>query len=733
MAPPGRFTGNSFNMIKSATMILLLALCLAACDQHDTDAEATDPQHDSETASNTESARPPARASSFGHYEGYSEPVFDGFVRESVYVPVNDGTRLALDIYHPTAAGVKSSRPLPVALQVTRYWRAFEKDDGTLLTSSGEIPSGQNKLQFRDPSIPPGADENANTNQELMRHGYVVVAMDSRGTGSSFGVQSADLSLEIQDMKTIIDWLAAQDWSTDKVGMLGASWLGFIQFVAALGNPEPLAAIFPTVANFPDFQRIGSARGAYIKGAMLTMRKTLVGLSEVKDEGQSGTDALASIFGEGIVGPARVDEDVDGSLRQLAREGQGSATFEMYIAPILAHPAIQQAIETLGLDSPDKVIDTLFYADALNEALKGKPELRAALTQAQWPQPQQTLAIVDFMLTNVNKANVPSYIWDGWQDPMPNERILWYYNLEAPRRLTMGPWSHGPDEPDDPSARAYTALMTTEVLRWFDYWLKDIDNGVMDEDPLVYAVMQDKNSWEWRHGRDFPPPEASTLPLYFSAGPSGSIESANDGFLVQTAPGESGQKDEYTVDYTANSGEHTRYHDAAGGGPIEYLDLAPNDAKGLTYTTPPLTEDIVTAGFPLVTLYAQADTADLVFGVYLEEVSPNGQSTMISQGFIRSSHRTPWTAPYDTHGVPWTSSLEADVLSAPPLTGEPVKLHWALEPVANRWDKGNRIRVTVVNADETVVWVIPQNPPPQVSLWRDAEYPSRIELHTLSE
>jgi hypothetical protein len=43
----------------------------------------------------------------------------------------------------------------------------------------------------------------------------------------------------------------------------------------------------------------------------------------------------------------------------------------------------------------------------------------------------------------------------------------------------MGPWSHGPDEPDDPSARAYTALMTTDVLRWFDYWLKGIDNGVM--------------------------------------------------------------------------------------------------------------------------------------------------------------------------------------------------------------------------------------------------------------
>ena len=716
---------NPFRSRVLTVSLLLLALGLSGCGEAEREAA---PAATAETEPVTVDT---GRISSFGEYQGYSQPAFDGFARESVYVPVADGTRIALDIFHPTRSGRKPNEPLPVAFQVTRYWRAFELKDGSLRTGPGLLPPGESSADLRDPSLPLEGDENVNTDQELLRHGYIVVVMDSRGTGASFGTQTQDFSAEMSDMKQVIEWIAAQSWSDGKVGMYGVSWLGFIQFIAALGQPEPLKALFPAVANFPDFQRIGSPRGGYLKGAMLTMRKTLVGLSDVEDAGQAGGDALAALFGEDVAGVARVDEDSDGSLRDQARAGHGSASFDMYIAPVMAHPVVQEAVETLELDTPDQVIDTLFYADALNTALQGHPELRDRLAAAQWPQPQMALSMVDFMLGGLSKAAIPTYLWDGWQDPGPTERMLWYFNLDMPRRLTMGPWSHGPNEPDDPSARAYTALMTVEILRWFDYWLRGIDNGVMDEQALAYAVMQDKNSWEWRHADTFPPPESKPMELYFGEGRSGSSDSVNDGRLVAAAPDGSGDRDEVQVDYSANSGNHTRYHDATGGGPIDYPDFAPNDARGLTYTSDPLESDIVTAGFPLVTLYADASIADPVFAVYLEEVTPDGRSTMVSLGAIRASHRAPWKPPYDTNGVPWTSSMEADIMAAAPLTDGPQKIHYALEPVSNRWDKGNRIRLTVMNADETVLWVIPHDPPPTVGIWRDAQHPSMLQLQVI--
>ncbi len=715
-------------------LLLALVLCLTACQPEQVGGPQQPPEgthdgaHENDLRVDTAEVEP---RSEFGIYRGYSNAEFDGFERQSQYVEVSDGTRIAIDIFHPTAAGLRAGEPMPVAFQVTRYWRAYEKEDGSILTGAGEIAPQTNALLLKDPTAALEPNENVNTNQELLRHGYVLVVMDSRGTGASFGVQTQALMLEINDMGDVMDWIVEQPWSTDKIGMFGASWLGFIQLIAALGRNEALAALFPAVANFVDFTRIGSPRGAYIKGAMLTMRKTLVGLSEMEDAGQGAKDALASIFGEGIIGPATVDADSDGSLRAEARAAQGSATFEMYIAAVLAHPAIQQAIEALELDTPDKVIDTLFYADALNLALQDQPELRQVLLDAQWPQQEQSLAAVDFVLGTLNQVDVPTYLWDGWQDPGPNERMLWYYNLDGPRRLTMGPWSHGPNEQDDASARAYTALMTTEILRWFDHWLKGIDNGIVNEEPLVYAVMQDRENWEWRHDNEFPPADSTALQLYFSAGPSGSVASVNDGGLSRERTAGHGSKDVITVDYTANSGSHTRYHDATGGGPIEYPDFAANDAKGLTYTTAPLEEDILTAGFPLITLHAEASIADPVFVVYLEEVTATGQSTMISQGSIRASHRTPWEPPYKTNGIPWTSSLVADVSAAESLSEGPAKIHFALEPVSNRWDKGNRIRVSVLNADETVIWVIPQDPPPRVTLWRDAEFASHIELRVI--
>ncbi|MGE0552215.1 MAG: CocE/NonD family hydrolase, partial [Gemmatimonadales bacterium] len=312
------------------------------------------------------------RASSFGVYRGYSQPRYDSFVRESRYVPVEDGTRIAIDIYRPAVGGEMATAPLPVALYVTRYWRASELEDGSIRTMPGAIPAGQRWAPLLDTADYRSERGWAAVSGELLRHGYIVVGMDSRGTGVSFGVQSVGLSAEASDMRQVIEWLAAQPWTTDKVGMFGASWPGIIQLIAAIAKPPSLAAIFPAVPNFIDTYRILRPGGVYIKGAALTMRKTLVGLSEVKDQGQTGSTYGRVAGGKRVVGPARVDEDLDGALRASARVKHGSASFAGFIDGIVSHPEVKAVADSLGLESIDEIINTLFFADSLDRALEGR-------------------------------------------------------------------------------------------------------------------------------------------------------------------------------------------------------------------------------------------------------------------------------------------------------------------------------------------------------------------------
>jgi len=492
-----------------------------------------------------------------------------------------------------------------------------------------------------------------------------------------------------------------------------------------------LAAIFPAVPNFPDWYRIFAAGGVFRKAAALTMRKSLVNLSDVKDAGQLEEVVEVDKPALQVVGVARVDADVDGSLRTEARVQQGEASFSGYIEPVLAHPAIQEAIRTLDLQSVDSQIETLFHADALDKALEGYPELRATLVAAEGPQTLESAQAGFDFIQQFRASSVPAYFWDGWQDPAPSERMLYFFNLDQPGKLSVGPWSHGPNEPDDAREFAHIELAAVEMLRWFDYWLKGIDNGIVEEPKINYAVAQDQNRWQWRAADTFPPADTTAVDFFFSGESSGSIQSVNDGLLTRQTPGPGPQTDEYAADYSLWVGPRTRNHDATGGGPIKYDDLAPNDAKALTYTTAPLASPVCPLPRSIVSFFASSTVEKLNFIVYLEEVDPSGKSSLVTQGAIRSSHRTLRHPLYETNGIPWPSSLVEDINNTAPLTQGPVEIRFSLEPIAKLFTAGNRIRVTITNADENLILTFPDKPRPVTSIWRDADHPSKVTLHVL--
>ncbi|MDP2932495.1 MAG: CocE/NonD family hydrolase [Chloroflexota bacterium] len=155
-----------------------------------------------------------------------SQPKYKLKVEKNVMVPMRDGTRIAIDIYHPDARG-----KFPALLSTANY----SKDVQAL-----PIPKGT-PIDFR---LGNGGIEAGNSEYFVSR-GYVHVNADARGTGFSEGQYGFLGRKEQEDGYDLIEWMAKQPWCSGNVGMLGMSYFAMIQYLIAGLNPPHLKAIFP--------------------------------------------------------------------------------------------------------------------------------------------------------------------------------------------------------------------------------------------------------------------------------------------------------------------------------------------------------------------------------------------------------------------------------------------------------------------------------------------------------
>jgi predicted acyl esterase len=112
--------------------------------------------------------------------------------------------------------------------------------------------------------------------------------------------------------------------------------------------------------------------------------------------------------------------------------------------------------------------------------------------------------------------------------------------------------------------------------------------------------------------------------------------------------------------------------------------------------------------------------------MYLEEVDRQGNSTYVSQGNLRASHRLLSPAPFNNFGLPWHNHFGSEVQPIP--SGEPIELVFDLLPTAYRFQAGNRVRLTVAFADADSFHTPVLDPAPHVSLLRDATHASFVEM-----
>jgi uncharacterized protein len=578
------------------------------------------------TAASLPTNTPEGRLSQPGKYEGYSQPLYDERSSTSQYITMRDGTKLAALIIRPAQDGKTVSTPLPVVWAHNIYHREVILSEWSYLLN-------------------------------LVKYGYILVSVDARGTGASYGTFRGPFSPEeTNDAYEITEWLAAQPWSTGKIGMYGRSYLGVNQYMAASKAPPHLKAIFPEMAEFDHYSL------TYPGGVF--------------------HDEFFRQWGNKVkklnTGGSPVTEDLDGSLLQAALKDHAGN------------------LDVFDMFSP------LPYRDSVS-----------ALTGAQ---PYIVSNPANY-LKEIRSSGVAVYHWDGWLDMFPKDGLLWYNNLTNPKKIVIGPWAH---------PQLGLLDLVTEELRWYDYWLKGIDNGVMSEAPIYYYTMGEGKNSGWHSAWQWPLPEQKLTTYYFDGAKAGSVDSVNDGSFSLALPAPTPGVDEYQVDYSTTVGKGTRW--AAGYdlmSPIYPNTLMFNDEKGLTYTTPPLTAEVEVTGHPVVHLWVTSSARDGDFFVYLEDVSEASYSKYVTEGTLRASHRAVSTAPYNNLGLPYHRSNAEDIADLP---DQPVELVFDLIPTSYIFAPGHRIRVTITGADKDTALTPQLDPPPTVHLYREANHASYIVL-----
>jgi putative CocE/NonD family hydrolase len=612
------------------------------------------------------------KISRFGKYQGYSEAAYDGNERHSDYLMLSDGTRLAYDLILPTKKGVAADKPLPVLFKYTPYTRAFtifDKDGKNIIAGLFDLGWKEKaylRLRYWFDKQGHLMDAVFRTKylERMLKHGYAIIVVERPGTGASFGVMNASFEVGAKEVNEILNWIAAQKWCDGNIGMFGDSFQAMIQFAAVTaGNPH-LKAIFPTSSGFDLFSSVNYPGGV--------LNKTFA----------SFFSWATSFMESGVLTP--VDSDKDGSLLAQARKERGAST--------------------LGKQSETWFRQFPFRDSATSNGIK------------IWEGPANLYPLLE----RINRAGVPIYMTNGWYDLFSgaSEMFLWYANLTVPKRLLVRPADHSEVEKNQ-----FDLDYGAEAHRWFDYWLKGIDNGIMKEPSIYYYVMGASKKDAWRTGNQWPVANQKLTRFYFGEGRTGSVASVNDGFLRPETPGHKDAADAYTVDYSTTSGKFSRWY--AVNWPRSYPDMQANDQKALTYTTPPLESDMEITGHPLLNLWFVTDAPDLDFFIYLEEVD-GSKSTYLTEGSLRASHRALSKAPYNNLNLPYHSHCKSDLAPIP--AGQPVELVFNLLPTSYRFKKGNRIRITVAFADADNFETPVIDPVPKVRLLRDVNHPSLIEL-----
>ncbi|MBO0777739.1 MAG: CocE/NonD family hydrolase [Ktedonobacteraceae bacterium] len=526
--------------------------------------------------------------------------------------------------------------------------------DGAILRANVYRPAGDGKWPVLLTRLPygkdlPGAGGGMDPAQAA-RQGYVVIIQDTRGRFASSG-EWDPFRNEAQDGVDTIEWASKLRYSDGNVGMFGASYFGFTQWITAVQQPSALKAMVPFITWDDPLQGVLFRGGALELGTTANWQ-TMMGLNVLMRRHQNDPDPRN--LGHAVYA---LVQDMDA----LGKQGYWSLPLKEF-APLKRNDVSPSFFETIEHPMERAQVDHM--------TILGKHE----------------------------QASVPAFNAGGWYDIFLKGTIANFKTMRehgsTPQarqsKLIIGPWTHG--GVTNPIGEMNFGFASTAgfidlkidfislQLRWFDHWLKGVENGIQDEPPIKLFVM---GANVWRDEHEWPLARAVETRYYLHS--EGHANTLNgDGTLSITSPQEE-PSDQYHYDPNNPIITHGGALLMSPEYPAGPRDQRQTESREdvLVYSTPPLEEDVEVTGPVTVHLWANSSAPDTDFVARLVDVHPDGYAQNLTDGIIRARYRN-------------FEQGEAPSLIEP---GRAYEYEIDLWATSNLFKKGHRIRLDVTSSN----------------------------------
>ena len=610
-----------------------------------------------------------------------TEPRYEVVVSKNVMIAMRDGVKLATDIYSPARNGVPVNGKFPTIMERTPY-----NKDGGLPNSAGYIT--------------PLATE------YFVPRGYVVVLQDVRGRYRSGGHWRA-VQDDPNDGFDTAQWIGTQPWSDGSIGTVGYSYSAATQHALAIAGAPFVKAMIPVDA-MSNFGQYGVRHNGAFELRFLNWVFTL--------GNTTGTPNAPAAAARAAVDPAAVKELLD----------MGSHVAE-YVRGLPLRPG--------------------------TTPLKFAPDYEAWLIEAMshgdyddfWKNSGSS--VVDHL---AEYKDIPVFHVTGWYDSWGTSVAnMNYVELRKAKkslqRLIIGPWTHGAQTRSFAGEAQFTPDAALDFdawrARWFDHWLKGVDNGVTREAPVRIYVMGGGDGHKtlegrlfvgghWRDEQEWPLARTVSTPYYVHP----------DGSLSTDMPSDE-QPTTYSFDprnpVPTLGGNVSSEGTLMVQGPTDQRcrptfwlcpDSRPLSARNdvLVFRTPPLANDVEVTGRLIVKLWASSNSPDTDFTAKLIDVYPPsadypaGVDLNIGDSIVRARYRNgPGKAELLTPGQPYEFTIE-------------------MYPTSLVFMRGHRIRLDISSSNFPRFDVNPNTGEPlndnrrwrvaENSIYADPRHPSHIVL-----
>ncbi len=465
--------------------------------------------------------------------------------------------------------------------------------------------------------------QHASMGPYFAKRGYALVAQDVRGKYKSQGSFNA-WAQERDDGIATLDWLVKQPWCNQKIGAWGPSYLGFTSLVLAPSGHPALKAVV-NISGPGDVYRTLFPGGSLHLSAMMPW-------------------SLMMANGRRQVSPGELQRSIHDLMKfvPLSHADKAAGAIVPFWQSLIDHPRNAAFWTDMGISKQ--------YGD----------------------------------------IKVPILHITGWNDFICRHTLEVFNGIreaspETVQKIHVGPWHHdqagtNTTRSGDEEFGAQAALgedgFYQLAMRWFDHYLKGIDNGAQRDAIASYFVMG-RN--EWTNSDAWPPKDVRYVDWYLAGGSKGA---GSGGRLTRTAPS---RDDRLSFVYDPHDPVPT-----TGGANFHFFrsNLGVKDQRAverrddvLVFSSPPLEEAIQIVGPIAVTLFAATDATDTDFTAKLVEVRSDGYARIIEDGIVRGRFRD--------------SQFQAKLMRP----GEVYELSIDLGATAIEIKKGHQIRIEISSSN----------------------------------